>query len=145
MEKGDERVLDLTDDLQQLPAASKLSARECGEEIEEVTLTFNSLDQQWRNASSSTRHTNRLQRNAVDTQTFCDNLGEYVESFSALRESMARSGKTMRRRVDELFEYFGEDNRSCDTADIFSVLAEFCNSVAKCRAALEKRRPRGRA
>jgi len=166
VERGEDRVLTVADDLSVLETCSKVSGNEIGKHMGELEDQYGKLQSEGekvrkQQADGSLIHVRREElvsegkegegkdseskdgegegeSESMHTQ-FLAALDQRLAAFKPKMEQLAKSRKLMLKKVTEVVEYFGEDSSKCDTVSIFNVLQEFRTALRTSKEALERR------
>jgi hypothetical protein len=122
LDKTDDAVMGVSEDLTFDDETARVSGKDTGREVEGIQLGFAQLEQAYSDASSKPSGSEAA--NAF-TGAFVQRLGGFLEAHRSQIKEMTKTRQLMDRKIVIVVEYFGEDENVCDTTNIFSVLREF--------------------
>lgn len=153
IDKGEDRLLDVTDDLEIVESACKLSGQDTLREIESIEKNLLIVKKELDGCCSFECAENLsnyrvCSRDATTVQPV-DHIGLGAVAVNKLRVNVercsehmvevARYKEIMRRKIDQIVEYFGEDIKSCDTSKVFGVLQQFRWAISASKEVVERR------
>ena len=135
IEKGDEQLLMLDDDLLLIQKHVKLSSKDLSVEVGMMDRDNRLMEKELKNTGelvAKSGHSEGEERCKMAEQ-YCISLKEEMDSFSEDYSELTRLNQIRARKSTAIMEYFGEDPEVCDTPNIFSVLTSFYTSIIKSR------------
>jgi hypothetical protein len=138
IDRGDEKLLDILDDLTILEQSVKLSGKDTMVEASNVNRNFEDMK------SSLTETEEHIASSGYDptllplSEHYVKNLRSELDTFEVIWEDSIRASEIMKRKVIEVVEYFGEDPTTTDTIDVFQVLQQFYRAIASAKEAFHK-------
>ena len=130
-DKGEYKLLDITEDFEMLDKVTKLSGTEILKDMELLEKNYSvvKLDHEKFTTTS----------NEMDIQ-YAQRLRLKFEEFSLSISNIRRYQSIMKNKVVEAVEYFGEDTHgSYDTTKVFGTLHLFCKSIQESKVTVERR------
>lgn len=131
-------MLDVTDDLQIVDSAARLSITEISREVEALERHLGTLKE--------SLDINRSQAGegalAGLSESYVRTLSAKVVEFDAIVKDLQKMRRLMLRKAGEVFDYFGETTDAAtapDTAKLFAVLQQFRRAVLEGKMALERK------
>jgi hypothetical protein len=131
IDKGEDRILDLSDDLCMVDQCTKLSGKEILREFEVIEKNYKMLqDELGRcllqmkeevvgvNSPNPTSPSQRRSRARHMNGKFKEVLEANVNDFNGILQDVNKSCQLMTRKLNEVLEYFGEDKKTCDTMKV---------------------------
>ena len=137
LSKGDDKILNVVDDISLAEEASRLSGNEMGRVLTTLLQTLQALEGEGKRVNSLTTHSESL--TADVTEKYLERISAILNDSRGRSLELSRLKVLMARKVTEVVEYFGEDPVSCDTTKLFSVLMEFRRAVIASRDAAMRR------
>ena len=137
-DKQEESVLQVITDLSLVEDSAKLSGNELLKEFSGVRTALDGLEE---------AYTFNQQKNEVPSfnsptakqliDEFSSKLESYLAQFQGQMQECERRKLILKKKIDDVILYFGEDPVTCDTSKIFGVLQEFLRAVSFSKAAVE--------
>jgi hypothetical protein len=134
IEKGEGRLLDVIDELESIPGVTKISNKDIINEIDQLQSQFNNLDNELK-CSLGQLNRERLGKisygidSVIMTSKFCERLDLQLEEFRLIMNKVIKIRQQLQAKINDLMDYFGEDNQICDTISIFVMLESFRSSL----------------
>ena len=148
LSKGDERLLEVADDISLADTASRLSGHELAKELQSLVNTVRGLEEELQRVSHEENPSNYLGKNITDksdgvtaemTSSYMAELELFIKNTVGRTKEIVRVRELMTRKVTEVVEYFGEDASTCDTTNIFEVLVEFRRALVVSKENAQKK------
>lgn len=139
LDKADDAVMGVSEDLSFDDETARISGKDTGREVDAIQQGFAQLESAYseaRNKPSVSEAANAF------TEPFVQRLGGFLDAHRAQVKEMTKTRQLMDRKIVIVVEYFGEDENVCDTTNIFSVLREFKMAFEHSRKALIARMER---
>lgn len=131
IDKGEDRILDVSDDLIMVDQCTKLSGKEILRECEIVEKNYKMLQEELGrcevqikeevigvNSPNPTSPSQRRSRARHMNGKFKASLEINVNNFKDVLKDVDKSCQLMNRKLNEVLEYFGEDQKTCDTMKV---------------------------
>lgn len=139
-DKQEESVLAVIDDLSLVEETARLSGTEVMKEFDTVRASLDGLEDAYRFNQKKTDEPGFASPTAKKMiDEFSTKLESYLGLFQGQIQECERSKIILKKKIDDIIRYFGEDIASCDTTKIFGTLHEFLRAVAFSKAAVEWR------
>lgn len=139
IERGEDRLLSISESLEVDEETTRLSGRDCSREIDHLLKDFKSLEGEY----------DKAMRGQVDsaavrsfTADFTGKLQDFLEYGTEKMKEVSKIHDLMKRKIVVVVEYFGEDVATCETTKIFSVIRQFTTVFESSRKALIDRQSR---
>ena len=136
-------MLQVVDELSLVDENSKLSGSEVLNEYSGLEQALLQLEQDY---SMNSSRCNALHMQSPTAKTIIDEFNSrLLDHLTAFRHRMSECEKVqtlLRKKLDEIASYFGEDTHSsccCDTRKLFGVLSEFKRALLLSKASTEWR------
>lgn len=137
-DKGEQNILAVVDDLNLVDKSSKLSDTEVLKDVDSIGKNFKFLmDELQRNELNLSANVLKSPIAKVIVSDFNSALQAYLVNYKNQIDEVAKWSGVMKRKVNEIVEYFGEDAGKCDTVKIFTVLQEFRTALMFSKEATE--------
>ena len=122
LDKADDAVMGVSEDLSFDDETARVSGKDTGREAEQLLQGVAQLED-----SCQAARNGLTQSAAADmyTESFASKLEEFLSFHRDRLTEMTKTRALMDRKIIIVVEYFGEDQNQCDTTNIFSVLREF--------------------
>ena len=139
LERGEDRLLSLSETLEVGEETTRLSGRDCSREIDHLFAEFKVLEEEFSKASKQ-----QIESIAVQefTEDFTEKLRDFLDYATETIQEMTKMHELMKRKIVVVVEYFGEDVATCETTKIFSVIRQFIVAFESSKKALIARRNR---
>lgn len=137
-DKQEESVLTVIEDLNLVEESAKVSGNEVLKEFAGVRSALDGLEEAYtanQKKNEVPSFNSPTAKKLIDE--FSSKLEVYLSSFQGQMQECERSKLILRRKIDDIIKYFGEDPVSCDTVKIFGTLQEFLRAIAFSKAAVE--------
>jgi hypothetical protein len=139
-DRQEESVLCVIEDLTLVEETARISGAEVMKEFATVHASLDGLEEAYRyNANKTAESTFNSPTAKKMIDEFSLKLESYLSVFQGQMQECDRSKVILKKKIDDIIQYFGEDATSCDTAKIFGTLHEFLRAVAFSKAAVEWR------
>lgn len=139
-DKQEEGVLSVIEDLNLVDETARISGGEVLKEFATVRATLDSLEEAYQyNQKKNVEPCFNSPTAKKMIDEFSTKLETYLSSFQGRMQECDKSKLILKKKIDDVIQYFGEDAASCDTAKIFGTLQEFLRAVAFSKAAVEWR------
>lgn len=132
LEKGESRVLHVSDDLELVDDAARISGRDTYREVDQLERGYQSAKNEYSRPVDSTL----VQQY---TPIFQERLGSFLDRAETNLEEVMKLKSLVARKVTTVIEYFGEDERTCDTTKIFQTLQQFKSAVEISKQTAERK------
>lgn len=139
MDKGEYRVLDVTNDLEVMETAAKLSDKDLLRNIEGCEGNLKTLEKELAEVESKTFDDNSIVDHEALRLKAVEHLSSRIEQCAMALGELTKLKTVMGRKIKEVIEYFGEDVQTCDTLKVFGVLQQFRRAVAESKIVVERR------
>jgi hypothetical protein len=134
LSKGDDKLLNVADDISLADEVARLSGSELTKSLQAHSLTLQSLTNELERVKGSTSSSTSSKLNAIAvteeiTKQYIKSIETFLNESNPRSVEMSRLKTLMIRKTNEVIEYFGEDSSTCDTNKIFNVLMEFRRAI----------------
>lgn len=132
LEKGELRVLCVSDDLELVDDAARISGRDTHREVDQLERGYQ---------SAKSEYSKPVESALVQqfTPVFQERLGAFLERAEMKMEEVMKLKGLVARKVTTVIEYFGEDENTCDTTKIFQTLQQFKSAVEVSKQTAERK------
>ena len=131
IDKGEHKLLDITEDFEMLDRVTKLSGTEILKDMESLEKNYAVIKQDNEKFGVSSNEMDSL---------YAQRLHMKFEEFTLAISNIRRYQSIMKNKVVEAVEYFGEDTHgSYDTTKVFGTLHLFCKSIQESRVTVDRR------
>lgn len=138
LERGEDRLLALSETLEINEETTRLSGKDASREIDHMLKDFRSLEIEFEKASK-----NQVSASVVDfNKDFTEKLTDFMDYASETINEVNKTHELMKRKIIIVVEYFGEDVDACETTKIFSVIRQFIVAFETSKNTLIERRNR---
>ena len=144
IDRGEQSTLRVAEDLLFDDETCRISGKDTIREIDQLEQSIRQIEETYRNAMSDTSSTQSELIHEC-TPAFCERLGIFLENSQGKLMELSKMRELMNRKIITVIEYFGEDEKTCETTKIFSVLKEFKTAFESSRVALLGRMQRSKS
>jgi len=139
-DKQEVDMLQVVDELSLVDENTKLSGSDVLKEYIGLEQTIQQLERDY-SMNSSRCKAHHMQSPTAKTiiDEFSSRLLDYLKAFRDRMSECERVKALLRKKLDEIASYFGEDASSCDTCKLFGVLSEFKRVLLLSKASTEWR------
>ena len=137
-DKQEESVLVVIEELNLVEESARISGSEVLKEFTIVKSSLSSLEEAYtfnQQKSEKPSFNSPTAKKMIDE--FSIKLEVYLSSFQGRMLECESAKSILRKKIDDIIKYFGEDAVACDTTKIFGTLQEFLRAVAFSKAAVE--------
>ncbi len=138
IDKGEEDILSVTEDLSFDSEACRTSGNDTKREIEQLQQDYRTLRSEFEYVSNESEECNS--KAAFHTDQYRTHLKVFLSDTSDSMDELQRVNSLMNRKIVTIAEYFGEDERNCDTTKIFSVLQQFKVAIEVSKENIDRKR-----
>lgn len=142
IDRGEQSTLRVADDLTFDDETCRISGKDTSREIDHLQQSLNFVEEVYENALNNPSQSEFVRE---CTTTFCDRLNTFLQHSRDKFTEINKMKELMNRKIITVIEYFGEDERTCDTSKIFSVLKEFKTAFESSRVTLLGRMERSKS
>lgn len=122
LDRGENSTLRVAEDLSFDDETCRISGKDTIREIDQLQISISTLEEQYHQAQNNPSSSEVIQQ---CTPYFCNRLGNFLEGCRTKMSEIMKTKDLMNRKIITVVEYFGEDEKTCETTKIFSVLREF--------------------
>ena len=139
IEKGEDRLLSISETLDIDEETTRLSGGDASREVEMLSKDFSKLDCEYNNARNG-----KVVSEAVSAFNgeFTDRMEDFLQYARSTMSKVHKVHDLMKRKIVTVMEYFGEDAGDCETTKIFSVIRQFLVAFESSKKAMIERKNR---
>lgn len=123
IDRGEQSTLRVAEDLLFDDETCRISGKDTIREIDQLEQSIKQTEEIHRSALNNPSNQSELIQEC--TPAFCERLGIFLENSQGKLTELSKMRELMNRKIITVVEYFGEDEKTCETTKIFSVLREF--------------------
>jgi hypothetical protein len=142
IDRGEQSTLRVSDDLSFDDETCRISGRDTAREIDQLQQSITQVEETYQNAVNNSSPSELIHE---CTPSFCEKLSVFLETSLGRLAELNKMKELMNRKIVTVIEYFGEDDRTCETTKIFSVLKEFKTAFESSRRTLVGRMERSKS
>jgi hypothetical protein len=143
IDRGEQSTLRVAEDLLFDDETCRISGKDTIREIDQLEQSMKQIEETYRNAANSSSTQSELIQEC--TPAFCERLGIFLENSQGKLVELSKMRELMNRKITTVIEYFGEDEKTCETTKIFTVLKEFKTAFESSRVSLLGRMQRSKS
>jgi hypothetical protein len=142
IDRGESSTLRVAEDLSYDDETSRISGKDLGREVDQLQGAFSALEDTYRDSQHASSSSPAAQ---AYSSFFVNRLGRFLEMSRDTMTDVSKQRDLMDKKIQVVVEYFGEDQRTCETTKVFSVLKEFKSAFEASRNSLLGRMERARS
>mmetsp|Transcript_24624 Transcript_24624/g.36263 ORF Transcript_24624/g.36263 Transcript_24624/m.36263 type:complete len:2041 (+) Transcript_24624:160-6282(+) len=122
IDRGEQSVLAVTDDLSFDDETARISGKDTGREIDHLSKSISYINEVCSDARANESSSELVQQH---TPVFVDKAQKFLDISRDRMAELTKMRELMDRKIVIVVEYFGEDIATCETTKVFSVLKDF--------------------
>lgn len=142
IDRGEQGTLRVADDLTFDDETCRISGKDTSREIDQLQQSLALVEEVYQNALNNPSESEEVRE---CTPSFCARLNTFLQYSREKFTEINKMKELMNRKIITVIEYFGEDEKTCETTKIFSVLKEFKTAFESSRVTLLGRMERSKS